>query len=63
MTPTQKLRRITEIDASFETAKGWESWMVSTANERERLVNQLNQEGYNVPHKHQARTASGARVS
>lgn len=50
-------KRIAEIDAKFEAAKGWGSWMVSAANEREALANR-----YNLPHKYQARTASGGRT-
>ena len=42
--------RIAEIDAMFEAAKGWRSWMVMLANEREELANKLG-----VPHKWQAR--------
>jgi len=33
--------RVAEIDAKFEAAKGWGSWMVMIANERERLANQF----------------------
>lgn len=57
------LRRIAEIDAMFEQAKDWGSWMVSAANERERLVNQLRERGHDIGHKNLARTASGGRVS
>ena len=55
--------RISEIDAMFEGATGWGSWMVGSANERETLVNHLQSAGLtDVQHKHQARTASGRRV-
>jgi len=54
--------RIAEIDAMFEEATGWGSWMVMAANEREGIVNRLRAEGYDVQHKYQARTASGART-
>lgn len=57
------LRRISEIDAMFEQASGWGSWMVACANERERIVDQLRERGHNIEHKYQARTASGGRVS
>lgn len=49
--------RIAEIDAMFERAIGWGSWMVEAANEREALATK-----YGLPHKHQARTADGGRV-
>lgn len=49
--------RIAEIDGMFEAATGWGSWMASCANEREALANQ-----YGLPHKYQARTASGGRT-
>jgi len=51
------LARIAEIDAMFADAKGWGSWMVSAANEREALA-----DAWGVEHKHQARTASGGRT-
>lgn len=54
--------RIAEIDAMFETARGWGSWMVSAANERERLVNSLRETGFQIEHKYLARTASGKRT-
>lgn len=43
-------KRIAEIDAKFEAATGWGSWMVMVANEREDLANQ-----FGLPHKYQAR--------
>ena len=49
--------RIAEIDAMFEAATGWGSWMVMAANEREALADLFGFE-----HKYQARTASGART-
>ena len=61
MTEDQKvlaaMARVAEIDAMFEGATGWGSWMVSAANEREALADQFGFE-----HKHQARTASGGRT-
>lgn len=42
--------RVSEIDAKFETAKSWGSWMVMLANEREHLANV-----YGLEHKWQAR--------
>lgn len=50
--------RIATIDAMFDGARSWGSWMVPAANEREALA-----ERFNLPHKHTARTASGRRVS
>jgi hypothetical protein len=50
------LARIAEIDAMFDMATGWGSWMVMCANEREDLVNAINaRSGYQIPHKNQAR--------
>jgi hypothetical protein len=63
MTDSEKLLRINEIDAMFEAATGWGSWMVTCANERERLANDLNARGHNLPHKYLARDSSGGRVS
>jgi len=57
-----RLTRIAEIDAMFEQARGWGSWMVMCANEREGLVNQLNAEGHQIEHKHKARSGVGGRV-
>lgn len=54
--------RIAEIDAMFEAATGWGSWMVECANEREALVNRLAKAGVMVEHKYQARTDNGGRV-
>ena len=56
-------KRIAEIDAMFDQASGWGSWMVEAANERERLVDGLREEGFAIAHKHLARTASGERTS
>lgn len=55
-------RRIADIDALFESATGWGSWMVTAANEREELVNHCNKYGANLKHKHLARTANGQRT-
>ena len=63
MTDNEKLSRISEIDGYFEGATGWGSWMVTCANEREKLVNDLNANGHNIEHKNQARTGGGRRVS
>lgn len=49
--------RVAEIDAKFESAEGWGSWMVSAANEREALADQFGFE-----QKYQARTGSGSRT-
>ena len=55
---------IAEIDVMFASAKGWGSWMVACANERESLVQQLKRDfDIAVPDKHLARTGSGGRVS
>lgn len=58
---TQKeeaIKRIAEIDAMFEAATGWGSWMVDCANEREDLATQ-----FNLPQRFQARTSDGRRTS
>ena len=57
MTEEQAKTRIAEIDAKFESATGWGSWMVMLANEREELANK-----FGFPHKYQARS-NGGRVS
>lgn len=44
------IKRVAEIDAKFEAAKGWGSWMVMVANEREDLANR-----FGLEHKWQAR--------
>lgn len=53
------LARIAKIDAMFDDASArgvhWGSWMVGCANEREDLVNKLNQNGHAIPHRHLAR--------
>lgn len=54
--------RIAEIDAMFERAKGWGSWMVMTANDREALVDRLRAAGEDIDHKHLARTMWGGPV-
>ena len=53
----QAIARIAQIDAMFEGATGWGSWMVECANEREALATK-----FDLPHKHQARTGSGGRI-
>lgn len=56
VTVAEAQRRIGEIDKMFEEAKGWGSWMVGCANEREDLVNRLNRQyGMGLRHKWQAR--------
>lgn len=62
MTDAEKLARIAQIDAAFEAATRWGSWMVMSANERERLVNDLRKNGHDIEHKYLARTASGGRI-
>lgn len=49
--------RIAEIDAKFEAATGWGSWMVMLANERERLADE-----HGLPHRYLARTDSGKKT-
>lgn len=49
--------RIAEIDAMFEKATGWGSWMVMAANEREELADK-----FNLPQKYQARNGDGSRT-
>lgn len=58
----EAMNRINEIDAMFEDARGWGSWMVEAANEREHLVNMLRKQGVDIEHKYLARTDSGHRV-
>ena len=55
--------RIAEIDAMFDMATGWGSWMVMCANEREYLVNAINSRGGHAVHRYQARTSSGGRTN
>jgi hypothetical protein len=50
MTESEAQKRIAEIDAKFEAATSWGSWMVMLANEREALA-----EKFGFAHKHQAR--------
>lgn len=56
MTRIDAIARIAEIDAKFEAATGWGSWMVMLANEREDLANK-----FGLPHKWQAR-GNGKRI-
>ncbi len=63
MTDSEALGRISAIDAMFDSAAGWSSWMVSCANEREHAVNLLNARGYDIKHKWLARTSDGGRTS
>jgi hypothetical protein len=63
MTNEQKIERIAEIDAMFEEATSWGSWMVMCANEREGLVNELSKSGVNIEHKWLARTSDGRRTN
>jgi hypothetical protein len=50
----EAIARVAEIDAKFEAADGWGSWMVMLANEREYLANV-----HGLEHKWQARTCEG----
>ena len=56
-TREEAAKRVAEIDAMFEGATGWGSWMLMAANEREALADRFGFE-----HKYQARTASGGRT-
>ena len=62
MTDEEALKRVAEIDRDFEAAKGWGSWMVMVANERERIVNRLRSKGIAIEHKWLARSGAGSRV-
>lgn len=60
-----KIARLGEIDAMFEEATGWGSWMVMAANEREELVNYINGRWLldePLKHKWLARTGDGKRT-
>lgn len=46
------IRRIAEIDAMFDSATIWGSWMIGVANERRTLVTHLNANGRDIPHRH-----------
>jgi hypothetical protein len=59
----EMFQQIARIDDAFARATGWGSWMVSSANSREYLVEKLNADGFDLEHRHQARTGSGRRVS
>lgn len=50
-TPADKLARIREIDAMFERADSWGSWMADAANERHRLVEDLRRAGHDTKHR------------
>lgn len=50
--------RIAEIDAMFEAATYWGSWMVTAANEREALATE-----FELEHKWLARISNGGRTS
>lgn len=50
MSKLEAIQRVAEIDKMFEDAKGWSSWMVEAANEREALADQFGFE-----HKWRAR--------
>ncbi len=50
MSKLEAIQRVAEIDKMFEDAKGWGSWMVMAANEREALADQ-----FGFKHKWRAR--------
>lgn len=53
MTKDGKLERIALIDAMFESATGWGSWMVEASNERFGLVERLKKyDATIIPHKY-----------
>lgn len=54
-----KLARIHEIDAQFENATGWGSWMATLSSERRCLVRELRAAGIVVDHRYELKTASG----
>ena len=56
------LARIAHIDAMFEAATGWGSWMVMCANEREHLAKRLRAAGHQIEDKWLARGSDGSRV-
>lgn len=62
MTVARIREEVAVIDKMFEEATGWGSWMVSSANRREVLINRLHRMGYQDPHKYQARSESGDKV-
>jgi len=62
LTPGEMLDRVAEIDAMFEEATGWGSWMVMAANEREGLVNRLRATGHQIEHNYLASTDGGHPV-
>lgn len=53
----QAVERIAQIDAMFESATGWGSWMVGCANEREDLATR-----FGLPQKYNARNGDGSRT-
>jgi hypothetical protein len=57
MMKSEAEKRVAEIDAMFEDAKGWGSWMVAAANEREVLAN-----AHGFEHKWLARTVEQTRT-
>jgi hypothetical protein len=59
---TADLARVAEIDAAFESATGWGSWMIVYANEREEIVNRLRANGHDIAHKYLARNDDGSRT-
>lgn len=51
-----KIDRIHALDAKFEHAMGWGSWMAGAASERRGLVRELAHAGIHVDHKWQCQT-------
>lgn len=54
MTNDDKLVRIKEIDAKFENATGWGSWMATLSSERRCLVRELRAAGIVIDHRYHA---------
>mgnify|MGYP003347831795 FL=1 len=59
---TTALARIAHIDAMFEGASRWGSWMVMYATEREVLAKRLRAVGHQIEDKWLARGSDGSRV-
>ena len=58
MTKEEAIQRIADIDAQFEEAKRWGSWMIMAANEREDIANK-----FGLPHKYLVRSLDGNRIN
>lgn len=57
MAVKRAVARIETIDAAFESAQSWGSWMAMVSNERKELVNMLNRDyGLHLEHKYKKTT-------